>query len=72
LAVKDKEGNYLRLNYRVHDMRPDQNPRRDGTIVGLGAPFSIVVEWDDGEEERVRPEHVVHLSKVTAGRQRRG
>jgi hypothetical protein len=60
MATKDSKGNYLRQGYRVEHI----DSQKQGRIIGISQPYSICVEWDDGEEEVVLSRRVIHLSKV--------
>lgn len=63
-AIKDSKGNSLRPGYRVKSLEGEANGR-EGRVVGLSPPFSVTVEWDDGDEATVGGRMVEHLSKLS-------
>jgi hypothetical protein len=60
MAVKDKRGNNIRAGERVKD-----DFGRTGVVISTNEPHAIV-QWDDGEGERVEGIHI-HLAKKRLG-----
>lgn len=58
-AIRDAGGTSLRPRHRVSAV----DDVRYGTVVGLSPPFSVSVQWDEGEEETVRASDLRLLSK---------
>jgi len=58
-AIRDAGGDSLRPRMRVSS----EDDVRYGTIVGLSPPWSVSVQWDDGEETTERADRLRLVSK---------
>jgi hypothetical protein len=60
MAAKDRYNNNLRRGDRVSDLRADS--RQEGEVVGTDGR-AVLVQWDGGQEERLRGADLVLASK---------